>query len=169
MMAVDVDERDSAMRVSRLAGPLLLGVATGCRASLGPAGVAFVPPRRRDPAVLSGLQSPWGRRVSAGLVVGELIGDKLPQTPSRLEPQGLGARLVLGGAGGAALAWRAGAHPLLGALAATAGVGAGAVGGLRMRQAVAARGWPDLPAALAEDAAALGLARTAGRLAARGG
>lgn len=50
---------------------------------------------------------------------------------------------------------------MIGGLFGGAGAVAGAFGGFRVREAATERGWPDLPTALAEDALALGLARTA--------
>jgi uncharacterized membrane protein len=89
---------------------------------------------------------------------GELIADKLPQTPSRTSPPALAGRLATGafvgwnaaGVGGAAL----------GAVAA----GGAAVAGQRLRGALVARsGWPDPAIAVAEDGLAAGLALVATR------
>jgi uncharacterized membrane protein len=95
---------------------------------------------------------------------GELVADKLPVMPSRLRPGGLIARFVSGAFCGAAVAERnAGTRPLgfvLGALAA----GGAAWLGAGWRRFVAERGWPDFPAAIAEDAVAYSLARAANTL-----
>ncbi len=96
------------MRVSRLSGPLLLGIATGCRSTLGVAGVSFGRRRRGAPRAVRAAQGRRGQVVAGGLVLGELVGDKLLSAPSRLQPQSLVPRLVLGAGGGAALAWRDG-------------------------------------------------------------
>lgn len=155
------------MSYRSLTGPFALGTATGSRNSLGLATLAFSERRPRASRLLRAVQSPRGRVVAAVLVGLELIGDKLPTTPSRLGPPILAGRLVVGGLGGAVLARRAGRHPVVGALLGGGGAVTGSFGGFRYRQAVADRGWPDLPAALAEDALALGLARTAKALDAR--
>lgn len=151
------------MGVGGMSGPLLLGIATGCRSSLGPAGVSFADRQRGTPRAVGALQSRWGRVVTGGLVLGELTVDKLSSAPSRLETQALIPRLVLGATGGAALAWRDWNNRPAGALAGVAGAVFGSWAGLHYREAAKHRGLPDLPVALAEDAAALALARVGGR------
>ncbi|MBA3251253.1 MAG: hypothetical protein H0T66_13320 [Geodermatophilaceae bacterium] len=148
-------------------GPFALGTATGARNSLGLATLAFSERRPRASRSMTALQSPSGRVVAAVLVGLELVGDKLPTAPSRLKPPILMGRLLVGGLGGAVLAQRGGRHLLLGGLLGGTGAATGAFGGFRGRQAVAGRDWPDLPAAVAEDALALGLACAARALDAR--
>ncbi|SDH92339.1 hypothetical protein SAMN05444695_10457 [Rhodococcus triatomae] len=138
----------------------LLGLAAGLRSSLGIAA-----------PWVSGLWVPAGdggrrtpRLLAAGaLVVGELIGDKLPQTPSRLAPAGLLPRIATGAYGASVLARRCG-RPALPALALGAGASVvGAYAGHSWRAAIAGHDLPDLPAALAEDAVALVAAAAATR------
>ncbi|GII99259.1 hypothetical protein Slu03_16370 [Sediminihabitans luteus] len=140
-------------RPALLARSAALGLASGARASLGVAAPV--------------LTSPGGGRgravAKAGIalgVVGELVGDKQPTTPSRLDPPGPQVRVAAGALGGVALARRAEARPLVpmavGAAAAAVGTRAGA----------AWRAWavgrvPDWQAAVAEDVAALALAAVA--------
>ena len=133
---------------------VLLGVAAGSRASLGVAA-----PLLAGRSAVSG--PPRAVRVAALLgVVGELVGDLLPITPSRLRPPGPQSRAATAAVGGVLLARRAGVGVLLpAALAAGASV-AGPWGGAAWRRWAARRG-PDWPAALAEDAVALTLARLA--------
>lgn len=134
---------------------VLLGVAAGCRASLGVA--APVLAGRAD-----GSRPPVAVRVGTVLgVVGELVGDLLPTTPSRLRPPGPQSRAAAAAAGGALLARRAGVGVLLPALLAAGASTAGTWGGAAWRRRAATRGRPDWPAALAEDALALALARAA--------
>jgi uncharacterized membrane protein len=146
---------------------LALGLAAGSRASLGVAAPLLGPvPAHRLPT--HRLRRPAGvPRLVAGLAVaGELVGDKLPATPSRLERSGPDIRAGSGAVGGLLLALRHHAEPRATAAAVVAGAAGGAVGtgvGAAWRSAVARRGWPDLPAALAEDAVALGLAAWATR------
>src|SRR5262249_13299731 len=84
------------------------------------------------------------------LAAGELVGDKLPTTPSRTAPAGLGARLVTGAITGGAIAGGVGAA--LGAVGALIGT----FGGYQARTGlVRALGTPDLPIALLEDAIAI--------------
>lgn len=151
------------MSISAMIGPLLLGIATGCRSSLGVAAVSFSGRPLSPPGPIAAVQSRWGRVVSGLLVVGELVADKVPSAPSRLDGQALVPRLVLGATGAAALAWRDGNNRAVAALAGVAGAVLGSVAGLRYRTTVKQRGLPDLPAALAEDAVAVLLARSAGR------
>jgi uncharacterized membrane protein len=92
------------------------------------------------------------------LAAGELIGDKLPRTPSRTAPFPLLARVGFGGLVGAIAA--TGLHGsavegiFLGAISAVAGTFLG----VHLRQSlVKDRGFPDLGVALVEDALTLGL------------
>ncbi len=150
--------------IRALTAPLMLGVATGARTSLGLAGVAFAVPRVGSSGLVRRVQSGPGKAVTALLVAGEVTGDKLPQTPSRLEPQGLGIRIVCAALGGAGLARRGAAAESLGAMAGVAGALLGSFGGARARAFGADRGWPDWPTAVAEDVVAIALAWRAGRL-----
>ena len=95
-------------------------------------------------------------------VTGELVGDKLPKTPSRLEPPGLIARIALGAVAGAVLA-RVASRPMVPAalVAASAAVVSAKVGhDLRSR---ASQHLPPLAVAVAEDVLAIGLAAVAVR------
>ena len=122
---------------------LLLGWAAGARASLGPAGPTITGPR-----------GPLVRAAAAVGVVGEIIGDKLPTAPSRLEHGGALVRATSGAIGASMLAARESANPVAPALAGAIGGLAGAFGG------AAWRSWavghvPDWQAAIAEDVVAL--------------
>ena len=127
------------MTSTALFRPLLLGVATGLRSQLGLAVLAWSEPAGPgDPRVLRGLRSRPGRLAVGAAAAGELVMDKLPQTPSRL---------AVGGALGAA------------------GAAAGSYAGAAYRTALPARTrTPDLPWALGEDAVAASLAGTAVRV-----
>ena len=145
-----------ASRFEIAARAALLGVATGCRTSLGVAA-----PLLGAPAGGSGPRTAGRVGLALG-VVGELVGDLLPATPSRLAFPGPQARAVAAGVGGALLARRAGVTVLLPAAAAVAASAAGTWGGAAWRR-WAARHGPDWPAALAEDLVALALAGVATR------
>ena len=140
----------------------LLGVATGGRSATGLAALAL-----SSSASSSGwvgrLAGPWGRGVAATFAVVELVADKSPVVPSRLSPPALAGRIVAGVTGGAGLAKRAGASPVVPALVAAGAVVAGSIAGARWRAYAADRGLHPLAAALAEDAVVVALAAAAAR------
>jgi len=91
------------------------------------------------------------------LAIGELVVDKLPMTPSRKAPPGFITRIIVGALVGAAIG--ATAHVLVAGLA--IGIVAavlGTLGGSAVRQKMAEAFGRDLPAALIEDVAAVGIA-----------
>jgi uncharacterized membrane protein len=91
------------------------------------------------------------------LALGELVVDKLPNTPSRKAALGLIARIVLGGLSGAALC-AAGKQSLVwGAVLGALGGVAGAFGGYAARTGLVRRlKAPDIVIALLEDVVAIG-------------
>jgi uncharacterized membrane protein len=144
------------MRMSSLELAALAGAATGLRSTVGMAALinAGVPGLSRQ---LTGHPA----QVAASLgVVGELVADKLPSAPSRLEPAGLGGRLVMASAAGAVLA-RGAKDPLLPTVvvAAAAALLSARIGH-DVRAAISKR-IPPAAAATAEDMVALGLAAAA--------
>jgi uncharacterized membrane protein len=91
------------------------------------------------------------------LAIGELIGDKLPKTPSRLGAPGLIGRIVFGAGCGAALLIVAGASWIAGAALGAIGAVVGAYVGYSVRRMLTTRGGlPDFPIALLEDLIAIG-------------
>ncbi|WP_370324316.1 DUF4126 family protein [Euzebya sp.] len=148
---------------------LLLGVVAGLRSQTPTAVLTWawrsdrLPHGRRGPAVL--LDRPALVPLAVTAALGELVVDKLPATPSRLDPGPLGGRLVLGAVAGWAIADAHGRSGAAGAAAGAAGAGLGSWGGARYRSAATDRtDVADAVWALAEDAAAIGL----GLLAVRG-
>ncbi|MFB7889361.1 hypothetical protein ACFCZ3_15085 [Cellulosimicrobium cellulans] len=147
-----------------LARALALGVAAGSRSSLGAAAPVlggWVGGGSRGGSGGPGLLARAG--AVAG-VVSEMVGDKLPRTPSRLDPPGPVFRLGSGAAGGILLArHRTGpAGVVAAAVAGAAGAAVGTWGGAAWRRlAVGSR--PDWPGAVAEDVVALALAAWAVR------
>jgi len=129
-----------------------LGVAAGSRASL-----ALAAPTLADPG-----SHRLARLLARVGVLAELTGDKLPSTPSRLNPPGPQSRAVAAALGGAALARQRGRAVWLSAATAALFSTAGTWGGAAWR-AHAARSGPDWRGALAEDAVALTLAGLASR------
>lgn len=92
------------------------------------------------------------------LAVGELIGDKLPNTPNRTSPPALIARIVFGGLVGAIAATNLHGSAIEGILLGSLSAIAGAFIGFHVRQhLVKQRGCADFPVALSEDVLAIGL------------
>jgi len=147
--------------------PLVLGIVTGMRSQLGLAMLAWSEPASgRDTRALRLLRSTPIRELAAAGSAAELVVDKLPSTPSRLQPRALAARLVAG-AGVGALAANSTDRRTVGtaSLLGLAGAAAGSYAGAYYRKLAPARTHtPDLPWALGEDAVAAGLAATAVRV-----
>lgn len=120
----------------QLRSATLLGLACGLRTFSAPAALAL---RKRPLSV--------PRRAVLLAALGELVADKLPAMPSRLERRGLTGRLLSSSATGGSVAGPAGAATS--ALAALAS----AVAGNRARTAIASP-----LAAFAEDGLAIALA-----------
>jgi uncharacterized membrane protein len=143
---------------THLVGAALAGAATGLRSTVGVGALTETGS--------SGLPTPLTTpvaRVAAGLAVtGELVVDKLPNTPSRLDPPGLIARVALGSVAGAVIA-RASARPMVpAAVIAALAAAVSARVGHDLRQLASTR-VPPLAAAVAEDVVAIGLATAAAR------
>ena len=102
---------------------------------------------RSDPALPSIFLQPWTRRLLIAAAAGELVVDKLPAAPSRLEPLGVAARLASWGRWPPASSHRTRQAPLLPAAA----IGASSA-------AVAARLGHDMRARLAQYAPDLAIA-----------
>lgn len=137
----------------------LIGVVAGMRSALP--GALLLRAARRDGRE-DRLPGPVGRGPLGGSLplaaIGELVADKLPATPSRLDPGPFGGRLVSGALAGMGLARLAGRSPVTGGLLGTLGAAAGAYAGYQLRRlAVARTGLPDPAVAVAEDALAVGL------------
>ena len=140
----------------------MLGGANGCRTMTPIAVLCWFAYTGHLPVV--GTWAFWTTNPVAVLVfsvmaIGELVGDKLPQTPNRIAIFPLIARAVFGGGVGAIVATTVFLPVAVGAaLGATSAV-AGAFLGFHIRRFLTiGRGIPDFPIALAEDAVTLGLA-----------
>ena len=96
--------------------------------------------------------TPW---ILTALALAEMAADKLPTTPSRKAPLGFVARLVTGAFSGAAIAAPSGSV-VTGAMAGVIGAVIGTLGGHESRARLAATLGRDRPAALIEDAVAIG-------------
>lgn len=102
----------------------------------------------------------WSRATLIASGASEMIADKLPVTPSRLDPGPLAARALLGGVAGAAIASTrhgAGAY-LVGIATGALGAVAGSYAGYHARNGIEEQtGLPDLVVGLGEDALAFAL------------
>ncbi len=141
---------------------LLLGTIAGMRSQLPFALLGLAARRggfaRDSEGALGALRD---SRVQLGLglsAVGEFVGDKLPKTPSRLEPLPLLGRLVIGAVAGIALYTEAGESALEGAAFGALGAALGSFGGYYARKGlVQSTETPDPLWAVLEDGIALGL------------
>jgi uncharacterized membrane protein len=101
--------------------------------------------------------SPVALCVFSVLALAELVGDKLPKTPSRKSPGPFAGRIIVGALTGAALATAARQSPIAGALLGAVGAVAGTLGGYEARtRLIKALRVPDFAIALLEDAVAIG-------------
>jgi uncharacterized membrane protein len=137
---------------------LLIGVIAGLRAVVAPAAVSWaawlgwLPLQGTPLAFLGHAVAPW---ILTVLALGELIGDKLPNTPSRKVPVQFGTRLLTGALSGAAVG--ASTQLLLpGLVLGLLGAAIGTFGGAAARARLARAFGRDLPAALIEDVIAVG-------------
>jgi uncharacterized membrane protein len=92
------------MKFSTLALAAGMGALSGLRTFTPPAVVSHLGLVPRLPRRWRWLRSSRAAKVIAGLAVSELVGDKLPWTPSRLETGALIARASSGAAVGAVIA-----------------------------------------------------------------
>ena len=135
----------------------LIGVVAGLRALTAPAVVSCAAALGwldLDGTWLAWLGSGWAPWVLPVLALGEMVADQLPSTPSRTAPVGFATRLVSGAISGAAV----GAGSMGALVAGIAGAIVGTFGGYAARMRMAAAFGNDRPAALIEDAVAVGVA-----------
>jgi len=138
----------------------LIGVVAGLRSMTAPAAVAWAAHLNwldLHNTRLSFMGSTAAVVIFTLLAIVELIADKLPTTPSRLEPAGLIGRIMLGAVAGAGVALAGTQSLAFGAALGAAGGVAGAFVGHAVRtRLVKALKVPDFVAALLEDAVAIG-------------
>jgi hypothetical protein len=124
-----------------------LGFVSGLRAALGPALVAEIAP-------------PNVKLVFRLLAVGELVADKLPKTPNRIDPGPLTGRIVSGAVVGYVVSRHAGRSVWVGALLGGIAAVGGSYGGYYGRRLLGQKlHLPDPIIAVAEDAIGVGLGR----------
>lgn len=137
---------------------LLIGVIAGLRAMTAPAAVSWAAHLgwlNLAGTPLAFLGSIWAVGILTVLALGELVTDQLPSTPSRKVPMQFGGRLLTGALSGAAIG--AAAQMLVpGLIAGIVGAVIGTYGGAAFRGRLAGLFRRDPPAALIEDAIAIG-------------
>lgn len=136
---------------------LLIGVVAGLRSVTAPAAISWaaavgwIDLSGTWAAFMGATVTPW---ILTFVALVELVGDKLPKTPSRKLPMQVGARVLSGAFSGAVLGLAGGEW--IGGLAAGAmGAIIGTYGGAEARARLACAFGRDLPAALIEDAVAI--------------
>jgi uncharacterized membrane protein len=136
-----------------------IGVVAGLRSLLAPAVLTWTAHKKVVTTTfpLAVVVSRPVSRKLAKLAAGELLADKLPFTPDRINPGPLAVRLASGAACGGAVSALARDSAVQGALLGAAGALAGTFGGYYARKAFR-RNYPDLAVALVEDALAVALA-----------
>ncbi len=137
-----------------------IGFIAGLRSMTAPAVVAwstFFGWLDLEGTPLGFLGSAAARYILLVLMLGELVLDKLPFTPSRTRPGPFVGRILSGALSGAALMAGLGDVPALGAVAGAIGAVAGTLLGYRARTGlVRALGVPDYVVAMLEDVVAVG-------------
>jgi len=150
--------------LSPLVQAACLGAVAGMRSMGAPALVAthltragHLQPAAFTQSALKWLGTPRAALIFQCLGAGEIVGDKLPKTPSRVNPGPLFGRALFGGLCGAALCLDADESPALGAALGAVSAVASAFAFYHLRHSLTYDiGLPDLPVALAEDALAYG-------------
>jgi uncharacterized membrane protein len=139
-----------------------IGIVAGLRALLAPAVVAWAAhlgwlDLHGSPLAFMG--SIAAVAIFTVLAIGELVGDKMPQTPKRTALPSLLARIVTGGLCGATLCAAAGKSLVTGALLGAIGAFIGAFAGYEIRRRLVSNlHIKDVFVAICEDLIAIGLA-----------
>ena len=138
----------------------LIGAIAGLRTMTAPTFVAWAAKLGRlrlDGTLLSFLGLPVTAWVFTALALGELVADKLPNTPSRTRPGAFIARIVSGAMCGGAITLGAREPLALGAVLGAIGAVVGTLAGYNARvRLVSALNVPDTVVALVEDLVAVG-------------
>jgi uncharacterized membrane protein len=145
--------RPAASASSVLEHAAVLGAATGMRSTVALAALIV----RRSDGLPAALRHPAARWIAATADGAELVADKLPGTPSRLDPPGLIGRLIFASLAAVVLARSAHRGPIPSVLTGSVAVLAAAKICHDARAALARR-LPDPVVAVAEDALAIGFA-----------
>lgn len=143
-----------------------IGVIAGMRTMTAPALVSYklthTKPGQRAKLALSNsrlnfMTSPTTANVLAVMAAGELVADKLPQTPSRVDQPQIWGRIGSGALSAAALTKADGNSAPVGGVVGALGAVAGSFAFYQLRRWLThEKGLPDLYVALAEDALTIG-------------
>jgi Predicted membrane protein len=140
-----------------LVSAFLIGIIAGLRAMMAPAMISWAACcgwLNLEGTTLHFFSSAITRWLFSLAVVGELVSDKLPKTPSRKVPPQFITRIVTGALSGAAIG-AANQSLVLGLIAGAIGAVAGTYGGAALRGWLSGTIGKPLPAALIEDAIAI--------------
>jgi uncharacterized membrane protein len=136
-----------------------LGMCAGLRSMIAPAAIAWAAQFSLSELRLTSLwflAAPATAYIFTALACAELVGDKLPFTPSRLTIGPLAGRIIMGALCGMALCAATSHAMTLGAIVGSVGAVTGAYLGYHVRRLLTARlKLPDFLVALAEDAVAI--------------
>ncbi len=144
---------------------IIFGVLSGMRSMSAPAFLA-AHIRKKQPGTLRGsalrhLGSPLVSAALALMAGGELVADKLPSIPARIDPAPLSGRMMSGAFVGAVISRMRRRSMASGALLGAASAAAGSFAAYHARRALTEDGGlPDPLAAVAEDALALAIGKT---------
>jgi uncharacterized membrane protein len=144
------------MTISLLAA--LIGVIAGLRSMTAPAAASWAATFgwiKVYGTPVAFLANAWTPYVLTVLMLGELVVDKLPKTPSRKAPGPFLGRIFTGALSGAAIGATGGSW-MFGIGAGAAGAIVGTLGGAEARRRLAIAFGKDLPAALLEDLVTVG-------------
>ncbi len=161
-LADKVRKMDGELDLNALAGAAGIGAVAGLRSMTAPALVSQAARTgsidlTTGPVAFLGTQK--AADIVTGIAVAELVADKLPSTPDRIEPFPLAARAISGAIVGAAVCSARRKDPGPGALVgALAAIGAAFLGFALRRTLTRDAKIPGFLVALAEDAAAVAIA-----------
>ena len=135
-----------------------IGAVAGLRPMTAPAVIAWAAKRRwihLGSSPFATIISARAARNITELAISELIADKLPFTPSRLNARPLASRIAFGAICGAAVCGAVKRPLAAGAILGGLGAAAGALAGFHVRKSLS-RDMPDFAVGLMEDTLAVG-------------
>lgn len=145
--------------------PIGIGFVSGLRSMLGPSlvsnRVAQTQPRALKDSPLHFMTEPRAATALKVMAAGEMVADKLPGMPDRIQPLVLSGRALSGALAGATIHSARGRSPIAGAIMGGLAAIVGAYVGFTLRTAMIRRvGAPNTVAGVVEDVASLALGGT---------